>query len=149
MRLSIILILSLFLFLTAMDSQAAPANDWTACSDDLTNWTDRTVVPVTGRIQRICLEMDNSHVGDEGFVVNSPTAKVCTSTDATNSAEGALTYDLRYCPGEADPAVNNCPIIVSNVTESGCIAVTRGRYMIDISAQPGAGEEAIVEVRNY
>ncbi len=147
MRISIILILAIFLFLMAVDSEAAPANGWTTCSQSYTSWEQVTISAGTTNRHRVCLEIDSNHTGDKSFFLDNQFGKLCVNTDVTDKVTGALVFDLKYCPGDGPASEETCPILIASITEAVCVELSYGRYWLDFVTQPAAGEEAVIEVR--
>ena len=103
MRFSRILILVAGALLLASPSFAAadPANDWTKCSEDLTNWKEVVVVRPSNQ-SKICFEFDDTI--DESGVIN-------TVFNVVGGASSFCTsHDVRGLAGAMAPAPRGCGV---------------------------------------
>ena len=154
MRFSRILILVAGALLLASPSFAAadPANDWTKCSEDLTNWKEVVVVRPSNQ-SKICFEFDDTI--DESGVINTVfnvvggASSFCTSHDVRGLA-GAMELILYTCPTNLPPTANTCEEqIFDTFTTDRCEAINDGTYAIDITIDPDVGEDSVVAVERY
>ena len=151
------LFLLLLALLVAAPALAAPptspSNQWTGCSSSATAWeVGTTATPSVGEDGRACLEIDEGFsTGTTSFRVAASTASVCAILDVTASAATGDVRPILYsCPTGFTPDTDVCSEVVKTWTDDSCVAVSRGRYLIDIpTTAVTAGEDAIIAVQGY
>lgn len=154
MRFSKILISVAGALLLASPAFAAadPLNDWTVCSEDLTDWKEVSLDRPSNQ-SKICFEfdetIDESGVINTTFTVVTGHASFCTSHDVRGLI-GAMELILYTCPTNFPATANTCEEqIFDTFTTDRCEAITNGTYAIDITIDPDVGEDSVVAVEGY